>query len=301
MPLKPIGADPGANGVVSLYGDGRDGTKEITRSEALSGQLRVNSFTVMSGATLAIDRGLTIFARDSIKIRGKVDGYGRGGTGGHGADGEDGGAFDNSKGTAGESSYFPLGSGGDGGPRAGNSTHVQQAKGGGSYTDLLSDEQANRIVEAYNPFDWEKIIGGSFTAGHGGGGGGGGATDSYSRSVIGGNGGNGGNGGAGLLLVAPEIVIEGAVDLRGEDGNRGSDANSRVRDAVYGDDATNGGSGGGGGSGGTIILLSPNIVNNGRFRLGGGLGGAPGSGILGGTNGNYGEDGANGEVHEITT
>lgn len=302
-----------------VYGDGSDGA--ITRSTSAdeNGIINATTYSVESGVTLAVSNGvLIILATESITIDGTIDATGHGGSfgaGGGGGNGSGSGGSNGSPGSLGEEASFTGGGsggsgggspansagedgnpGGDaaGGGGGGGSDHDSNGSGdGGNGGDsggkALTDGQRETLTTIIST-SWDDAwtLAGLGGCGGGGGGGGGGG----SRDVAnGGDGGDGGDGGGVIILISPDITVNGSLLADGEDGSNG--ANGEGDSNAKG----GGGGGGGGGSGGAIAAISPSLTDTGTWSVGGGAGGVGGDATASsGTDGGGGGDGGAGRT-----
>jgi len=130
-------------------------------------------------------------------------------------------------------------------------------------------------------------------AGLGGAGGGAGAGDG--ASAAGGQGGGGGESGLNFIMRCRRFVLgaTGTIDVRGGDGDPGTDG-------VGTGGATGGGGGGSGGGGGQVMIFCDEFVNlGGQILVDGGNGGAGGHGANGGGDGTAGASGTPGLLEII--
>lgn len=278
-----------------MYGDGSDGSITRASSGNENGLIYATDYTVNSGVTMTVSNGvLVVHATDRITIEGTIDASGQGGAGGTGGPGGDSApGSDGNQGTAGQ----VAGANGTGGAGAasGTGSNGGTGAGGGGGSDggdtagdgangTPASFSANQIAQLRQLMtsSFDSVYDLSMLGGSGGGGGGGG-------SDTGGTAGDGGDGGAGggvVVFIAPEIVVNGTIDVSGADGNNGQDGSTQ-----------GGGGGGAGGTGGFVGFYGAVVNNNGTVTLSGGTGGTGGAGS-GGTGGGDGGDGASGVLIE---
>ena len=277
-----------------IYGDGSDG--DVVDTGTASQFINAETYTIDSSDTVAIDEWVYIRARESITINGTLDATGAAGNGGPGGSGGDDGTATNGS-AGGDGLLSPLisaGSGGDGGASAAG----DGGSGGDGDTRTLPHREQSLTPQV--PF-LDELANTTPEAAAGGGGGGGGVTNAdtnadgtdgsppggggggrsqASSPDVGGDGGDGGDGGGLVILVAPQIEINGSILADGEPGSDGIET-------------TGGGGGGGGGSGGVILLFASDVSTPGTLSVSPGVGGAglSSNGVAG-----DGADGASGEV-----
>jgi hypothetical protein len=291
-----------------VYGDGSDGS--VTDSGgSRSGVLCTTSYTLSGGTLDVTGKTLCIFAQDSIRIDGTIDATGQGGSGGAGGNGGTTNSNNGNSGNVGGQGAVAAasgtggsggsGDGGDGGPGAGGGgggkTSYNNVGGPGAdaadYSTNASERDALRV---YQSSLYDDIYASVIDAGSGGSGGGGGHLDLNNESGNGGDGGDGGSGGGVVLLVAPEVTINGTVRAAGTAGQDGGDGSCD-------DTQAGGGGGGGGGSGGAVVVVGTTVdASTATFDVGGGAGGSGGWGAGGGGDGGNGGTGADGVVIRIT-
>ena len=276
-----------------IYGDGSDGSITHSANVTYSRTYFCTDYTLQSGNTASLGNDVVIIvAQNKITINGTIDGKGMGGsrTGPNGSNGNNGLFVPNGSGGAGGSSN--RFEGGDGG--SGNGGSPLSWRDRFKISPFAELRKINDITTAFGG-----ASGGSGGLGesgnvdkaHGGdgsapGGAGGGATDPDASAD--GNGGAGGAGGGAVFLIAPEIEINGTIDLRGDDGEMAETAPVT-------------GGGGGGGSGGAVWLIGRQFSeSNATYNLSGGAG-APVQEADRVYDGGAGANGASGDVFRVTT
>lgn len=317
-------------GVDPIYGDGNDGAISRSADANENGLIHATTYEVQSGVTLTVSNGLlVVYASESITIDGTIDAGGQGGAGGSaGSGGATGGSNGTAGGAGGQGDFIGTatsggaggtgpssqGNGGDGNPGSngsgggggGGATRGTGGSGGDGGDGgnvpgrTYTSTQIRAITRLYTGAIWDDIwdlvaLGGT---GGGGGGGGGGAYSEFGGETAGADGGAGGDGGGVVVLVAPEININGSIDVSGIDGVNGNDS----ADAT--ESSGGGGGGGGGGDGGFAIVIGTTVSGTANVVTtagSAGLGGAAGA-ASGGANpqqGGDGGDGGPGEAGEV--
>lgn len=292
--------------LVQYNGDGSDGAFSSIGASTLSDFLyNYTTFALNSGHTITIDTPVCIIrATTSIVIDGDINARGvdiaggagalmgslgdslgsSGGGGGQGGLGYNSGGADN------------IGELGDKGEDGGNTYFA--AGGVGGFNTSLFSTGASGTVGASPATNQKALISSLFThliarGGGKGGDGGRGGDGSGADIIVGAAGGIGGLSGVLLILIAPSITINAAtIDLTGQAGTNGTNAN--LTTSGYG----GGGGGGGGGAGGSLVKVSPSITDVGTTTVTGGAAGSGGSlsfGLAGGDGG----AGADGYTYEI--
>lgn len=205
--------------------------------------------------------------------------------------------------------YRPMGGfGGYGADNTGNSGFTSPGDGGNSPPNYIQNAPVFKLIQ-----DPQLLLPGaggggggagddsdSSSEGEGGAGGGGGASmtsngaggndggDGFDSAASTGSGGNGGSGGGSILILCGgDLTINGTVDVRGEDGTDGQDAEAA------------GGGGGGGAGGQALLMYQGSLTDNGTKLAAGGSGGSGGSGSQG--NGGSGGSGGSGRIQVVTT
>jgi hypothetical protein len=274
-----------------LYGSGTDGDITDISNRSRSGVIRANNYTLQGGVTVSVDQALVIIADESITVNGTIDATGEGASGGSGGNGgsEIGTGYSEPS-SGGAGTLLPTSNGGSGGS---GSSDIDGASGGNGDTSMIPS--AHMIGTGPQPLH---DVNDSVGAGGGGGGpgindssinesgnngsppGGGGAGSLTEIDGGSGDGGDGGNGGGLIVLMAPEVELNGSLVADGADGADGQDANYAP------------GGGGGGGTGGVAVIYGEDITNSGTISAAGGNGGTGGtaSNTL-----NSGGDGASGD------
>ena len=302
------------NGRIRIWGDGSDGARTVSSSTTIDEAAKLyTTFTLNSGVTLtASERGMTIFANESITINGTIDCSGKGtlgeigsvsvpavgGNGGGNVGGHAGGVGANSSGAA-EAAYVSTGkSGGSGGAGGGGgfgSTGGLKLGGAGGAAGTVFNGNAF-TAKNYKIFITFLTTPALYGAGGGGGssgGGGGGGGDSPAAGGNGatGNGGNGGNGGGYVVLIAPLITIASTAVINTNAAN-GTNASGTGSNGSNGTNNSEGGGGGGGGNGGgsggnggAILFLSDTLTEaaGSSLTIAGGTGGTGTAGGQGGS------------------
>ncbi|WP_255665803.1 hypothetical protein [Haladaptatus sp. DYF46] len=303
----PIAAGESAGAL--HYGDGSDGELIRTANGTENGNLYTTRYEVQAGVTRTVSNGiLVIHATEEIVIDGTLDASGviAGGTGAGKNTGGDG-----SPGGGGSGGWFVNGgtggaapldrnnhvAGDPGGPSAGGGGGCGYLSGGrggdsGSVSNYSQPDAA--ALTTFLSGAWDSVYDLSALAGTGGGGGGSGGMGTDDSINYGGAGGDGGDGGGFVALIAPKVVVNGAVLADGTDGTDGKQGgnNSDPHDG-------GGGGGGGGGSGGVLIFVSPKLDLSGTVSAAGGAGGNGGGGLNDGGAGGAGGDGYAGLIVQI--
>ena len=302
-----------------IFGDGSDGQIIDDTNTSRSGTLHTESYKLPEGSTLTLDGPvLFIKAQSKITINGTIDGVGacqNNGTGGAGTSTPDtsGQSPSGSPGTAGGPGLLRQlegspGTGQTGGP-GGNATGYGAGGAGGGASDSNGDAAGGDGGAGGGKIDagiTDRMLKNLFSAAYGelsrlkdagaggGGGGGGGSSDHYASSTTSApSGGDGGAGAGALVLIAPEIEVNGTIDLSGEDGEDGTDGNSS-------DGSAGASGGGGGGAGGAAVLAGGQVTDSGTYYFDGGNPGQGGNGN-GGYDGGDGAPGASGPGKVVLT
>jgi len=311
------------NGRIRIWGDGSDGARTISSSTTIDETAKFyTTFTLNANQTLtASERGITIFANESITINGTIDVSGKGtlgiagaiaGTASGGA-----GAGSNANGGAGtagtsvsgaaEAGYLSTGKSGGSGGSGGNGgwyalNAMQSGGSGGSGGQAFTGNPfIGKTYQIFLTFITSPALYGGGGGGGGTGGGGGGASGGFGGgNGATGAGGNGGNGGGYVVLIAPSITIASTAVIN-SNGNNGTNASGVGSNGVT-PSSNGGGSGGGGGNGGgsggnggSIIFLYDTLteVSGSSLTVAGGTGGSGTAGGSGaGGNGNAGNGAA---------
>ena len=300
-----------------IYGDGIDGSITRTSSGTESGVLYTTDYTIESGVTRTVSGTTIIHAQNKITIDGTLDATGAGASGGpagtqmNGVNGEDGfngaaGLYVSNGGSGGQkdtgtdsdgapgSIYGGAGAAGWGACNGGE--YGGSGGNGGGATSSVPAETDTTSVSGDTALNqrtgWSELydLPSNVAAGGGGGAKGG-------DSEGGTNGKDGGAGGAGagmIILVAPEIEINGQVLAEGEDGEDGVGAEDGSTCGTGG-----GGGSGGGGAGGLIYLVNENLYESGTVSVAGGAGGLTPQNSGWAHNGGDGANGRAGEVYRI--
>jgi hypothetical protein len=264
----PPGSTPAVPGI---FGDGSDGDRVIsvnTNEIATSGMLFYNNLTINAGI-LYEPRGRMIFCKGTLTIGAgaKIHANGlpgdqpAGGVGGNGGGGaglgmwlagtNGGGGGTTNGGASGSTAGMQIpGGGGRGGAGGAGTSGV----GGlvGTTVAISAAQGSMRTVSAIVKGQLDSL---EFAPGTGGGGGGG------ISGVA--NGGGGGGGASSVILVAYNVVNNGAIEANGGAGRFGSGA---------------GLGGGGGGGGGNVFIVTDNYSGAGTRTATGGAPGAAGGG-----------------------
>jgi hypothetical protein len=225
------------------------------------------NFTLNQNDTLSINgEYLILRVSDTLTINGHIDGVGQVGV---------------------ETVY-----GGVTGGRGGNASGLQQV-GGNGYTyyvyslstyseiaDILVSTNGSEVSPSYyySPLilNNSKLYGSRGSSG---------TRVDYTSSTNYGN--SGGNGGAGLIIICKHLILDGSINLSGENGSNATGIGGWNQGYVNG-------AGGGGGSGSLLINTANLISNTSVIELNGGLGGD--SFTDGGLNGSSGQNGGNGFI-----
>jgi len=288
-----------------------------TSSGTESGVLYTTDYTIESGVTRTVSGTTIIHAQNKITIDGTLDATGAGASGGpagtqmNGVNGEDGfngaaGLYVSNGGSGGQkdtgtdsdgapgSIYGGAGAAGWGACNGGE--YGGSGGNGGGATSSVPAETDTTSVSGDTALNqrtgWSELydLPSNVAAGGGGGAKGG-------DSEGGTNGKDGGAGGAGagmIILVAPEIEINGQVLAEGEDGEDGVGAEDGSTCGTGG-----GGGSGGGGAGGLIYLVNENLYESGTVSVAGGAGGLTPQNSGWAHNGGDGANGRAGEVYRI--
>jgi len=317
------------NGRIRIWGDGSDGARTVSSSTTIDETAKFyTTFTLNAGQTLtASERGITIFANESITINGTITTAGKGtlgiagsttgGTGGAQNNGSNNGNPAQSGGEAvtekAESAYVFTGKQGGAGGNGGYGGHGNSnpAKSGGASSAGGGVVAGNPFIsKTYQIFLTFLTTPALYGAGGGGGGcGGAGGSGGDGTGGAGGNGagnaGSGGNGGGYVVLIAPSITIASTAVIN-SNGNNGTNATGTSSAGSSGSGNGGGGGGGGGsgggsgGNGGSIIFLYDTLteVSGSSLTVAGGSGGTGTAGSAGGGtsggSGNVANGGANG-------
>lgn len=254
-------------GLPSLWGSGDLGDVVISSNTNFdSHDIReYRNLTIDSGVTLGVSGStlqvLILIAQQRITVNGTIDVSDKGGAGGATSGGD---ATDYA------GSYGASGGGGGGGTGTTGGDGGDTIESGGAGGSAGNDGSNGSALTNINLADFRMLptIREAILDSWGAGGGGGGNT----------SGGVGGNGGGVVILIAPQIVINGTVNVSGEDGT-----------------ISGGGphGGGGGGGGGLVYAISKSFINDGTVNVSGGTGGVAGA------NGDGGNGGAGQLVSEI--
>ena len=276
--LASIKLDP----LLQYYGDGSDGAFSSIGASTLSALLSQHTtFALNIGHTMTIDIPACIIrATTSITIDGTIqfdaaditkEGLNAGmsllnncGSGGGGS----GDIYDvvDSGNDSISGNFIPVVPGGSGGAGVNGSP--------GTTGTSISASEKKYVLESITEFLSRRVAGGR---------GGDGAIDTNGRKGVGGAGGKP----AGLLvLIAPNITINGSAILNMRGANGGNSSSSDGGIPYYG------GGGGGGGAGGVLVCSAEVFTNAGTVNQTGGSGGVaiPGS-VKAGGNGGAGADG----------
>ncbi len=323
------------SGGLKIWGDGADGARTVSSSTTIDESAKFyTTFTLNSGVTLtASERGMTIFANESITINGTLSTAGKGNvgisgssTGGTGGS-TSGGTGSGNAGSAGQgvtstaaSAYISIGKAGGSGGSGGYGGNTSQSYGsysggaGGNGGGVVVGEPI--IAKTHQLFITFLFSPALYGAGGGGGscgGGGGEGGNSGGSSGGGGTGaggaGNGGNGGGYIVLISPSIIIGGSGNIN-SNGNNGTNGTGSSTGGGSGSSESGGGGGGGGagggsgGNGGGVVFLSETLTEtsgsaisvNGGTGGNGTAGGSAGSGAGSGSNGNAGSAGGTGQT-----
>lgn len=221
-----------------IYGNGSDGS--ITHSSYTTvNVLECENYTLQSGTTIRpSNKNVIIHATDYIEINGEIDARGYGGNGGNsvgGGDSQDGKPGEpgniGAPGEDGDGNGYGD-AGGPGGPHIGPSSVNPY----GVDTTTSSKVPSTPLTNVYENST-------------GGGGGGSGGYDYAGNSS-----GGGGDGGGIVVLCAPDVTVNGTIDVEGTDGGSWADRSGY----------------GGPGGGGAVFIVAENFTNSGTYRLRGG-------------------------------
>lgn len=283
--LVPVGGSGGSFPITDPYLSG--GSGQLTQADLpSSGKVEATSAVIEEGTTTTIQDTLYIFATEKIEIRANalIDGKGNGSSGGSGGYGT---GADGSPGSEGVMGGNGGNAGSGGWARAGYSYEDggRGADGGNSRSVSANKQAAYYAIAVSSSFSSLPNLGGA------GGGGGGGGAAAYGSGT---QGGRGGNGGAGLVLCAPEIVVDSSavVDLRGADGEDGETAPGNIS-------GYSGAGGGGGGGGGDCAAVGESVtIPSGVVKTAGGQRGAGGGEGFpeDSSDGNSGSSGSSGDL-----
>lgn len=318
------------NGRIRIWGDGSDGARTVSSSTTIDETAKFyTTFTLNAGQTLtASERGMTIFANESITINGTITTAGKGtlGIAGSTTGGIGGATNSSNQGNAAqsggeavtekaESAYLFTGKQGGAGGNAGAGGHsnANPAQLGGASSSAGGVVTGNPFIsKTYQIFLTFLTTPALYGAGGGGGScGGAGGSGGGGTGGAGGNGagnaGDGGNGGGYVVLIAPSITIASTAVIN-SNGNNGTNATGTSTAGAAGSGNGGGGGGGGGsgggsgGNGGSIIFLYDTLteVSGSSLTVAGGTGGTATAGSSGGSNGggsgNIATAGANGAI-----
>jgi hypothetical protein len=297
-----------------LYGDGSDGEIIRSTSDTESGIIYSTRYTINDGVIINTDGTVIIHATDKITINGKIRAksptgssgaspFGNNGNNGgnglyisNGGNGGSGGPVNgNDNGESGE--LFGGGGGAGRGSCSGGNSGGDGGNGGGATSSIPSETQVNSIdasISLNQQDGWNNFYSLPTNIAAGGGGGGAGGYGESGGSSSYGDGGDGGDGGGLIILVAPEIEVNGEVSAAGMDGKEGQkkqDGSSCGR--------TGSGGAGAGGAGGLIYIISESTNQNGILTVKGGAGGIANDADGWADDGAEGADGRDGEIYNI--
>jgi len=293
------------------YGRGSDGSQTYSSNTTINGTFQFTDMTIEAGTTVSVNNWVFIAATNSITINGTLEADGQGASGGSGGDGNASNNIISAGDSGSNGTILPLQNGGAGG------TDADAGNGG----DGGSGDTSTVTYMDELPFDATVIhdLDGVQTCGAGGGGGGGGVVDTNltkrngsDGSAPGGggsggvsdesndaadatDGGDGGDGGGLIILMAPDITIDGTVSAQGTNGASSNDVGG-------GDQGATGG-GGGGGSGGLVLGFATTKSVTGTIDVSAGSGAGSGNDGFVSTEseGGNGASGATGIGEIITT
>lgn len=253
-----------------FFGDGSDGDVTISANCTINKIMYYNNLTIDSGVTVTSDKkALIIYVKNTLTNNGKISMTGKGAGGG--------GISDNY-------CYSPCSvnangkNGGDGLISGGSGGNCGGSGGSGGAGD---DAKLRALVNHIGYCEWCNFP----NVGAGGGGGGGTASCSgdgtacYAYDLSG----DGRAGGGAIYIFAKNIVNNGTIEAKGENGENGGSASGGSRKRA----------GGGGGAGGLIVLKYITKSGTGNIDVSGGNGGTGASGC------ENGQAGSDGKIFEV--